>query len=77
MDGRFDEDVVHAPLRRMDVEERHAAVSLGIEVDQQRRLAAERQGGGEIDGGGRLADAALLIGNRENHRAGMCGFHAL
>ena len=52
------------------VDERHAAVGLGVEVDEQRLALAQRERGREIDGGGRLADAAFLIGNSENHRRG-------
>jgi hypothetical protein len=35
---------------------------LRIEIDEQRFAAAMRESGGEIDGGGRLPDAAFLIG---------------
>jgi hypothetical protein len=77
MDGGVDEHVVHAPLGQPDVDERHAAVALGIQVDQQRGLAAERKGGREVDGRRRFTDATFLVGNRENHRAGACGFWAL
>ena len=52
------------------VDERHAAVGLGVEVDEQRLALAQRQGGRQVDGGRRLADAALLIGDCENHRSG-------
>ena len=62
-----DEDVVHPLLDLPQVEVRHAAVGLGIEIDEQRRLAAQRQGGGEVEGGRRLADAALLVRDGEDH----------
>ena len=44
-------------------------VALRIEVDDQDPLADRRQRGAEIDRGGRLADPALLIGEREDARA--------
>jgi hypothetical protein len=66
-DGRFGNRVVHAPGHGLHVEERHGAVRLRVEVDEQRRFAAERQSRGEIDGGGRLADPALLIGDGDDH----------
>ncbi len=40
-----------------------AGVALRIHVHQQRPLFGDRQGSGEIDGGRRLADSALLIGD--------------
>ena len=36
-------------------------VALRIGVDEERAVAREREGGGEVDGGGGLADAALLV----------------
>ena len=41
-------------------------VSLRIEVDDQHPLADGGERGAEIDGGGGLADAALLIGEGEH-----------
>ena len=41
-------------------------IALGVEIDQQDGLTARGEGGGEIDRGGRLANAALLIGNRDD-----------
>ena len=66
-DGRFDEHVVHAASHGLQIHERHAAIGLGIEIDQQRSALSHGQRSGQIDGGGRLADAPFLIGNRENH----------
>jgi hypothetical protein len=43
-------------------------VGLGIEVDQENLLAALGQAGGEIDGGGGLADAAFLVGDGDDGR---------
>ena len=40
-----------------------------IEVDEQRLALAHGQGCRKIDGGGRLADAAFLVRDSENHRA--------
>ena len=58
----------HVRADRRHVEKRHGAVGLGIQVDEQRRPAAEREGGGEVDGGRGLTHAALLIGNGQDHR---------
>ncbi len=38
-----------------------ACVRLGVEVDQQRSALGSRKAGGQIDGGGGLSDATLLI----------------
>ena len=43
-------------------------VALGIEIDDQHPLADRGERGAEIDGGGRLADAALLVRHGENAR---------
>src|SRR5690606_19580764 len=39
----------------------HGRIALGIQIDQQDTPAGCRQRGGEVDGRGRLADAALLV----------------
>ena len=39
-------------------------VRLRVEVDDERALAGLREAGGEVDGGRRLADAALLVRER-------------
>ena len=67
--ARFGDRVVGAARDRREVEKRNAAVRLGVEIDEQRLLAAHRQGGGEVDGGRRLADAAFLVRDRYDHRA--------
>jgi hypothetical protein len=38
---------------------------LGVEIDQQDLFAHRGQGGGEINRGRGLADAAFLVGDRE------------
>src|SRR5262249_44806492 len=43
-------------------------VTLRIEVDNQHAFADCRQRRAEVDRGGRLADAALLIGERQDTR---------
>ena len=48
-------------------------VALRVEVDDQHMLADGRQRGAEIDGGRGLADAALLVGDRQHPRAGGIG----
>jgi hypothetical protein len=41
-------------------------VALRVGVDEQRALLGDGERGGEIDRRRRLADAALLIGNRDD-----------
>src|SRR5262249_41099257 len=55
--------------------ERRGRAALDVEVDEQRAQAAARQPGGEVRGGGRLADAALLVRDTEDER-GVAAFHA-
>ena len=43
-------------------------VALGIEIQDQHALADRGQRGAEVDGGGGLADAALLVRHGENAR---------
>jgi hypothetical protein len=65
------DDVVQAGTHLADVQERHSAVGLRIEIDEERGLAAHRKRSGEVDGGGRLTDSALLVRDGDNHaRAG-------
>src|SRR5262249_14358349 len=66
-DRRVRNGVVHALRDGRDVEERHRAVGLGIEVDEQRPLPAERQRGRQVNRGRGLADAALLVGDCDDH----------
>src|ERR1051325_10978105 len=46
--------------------ETRRAVPLRVDIDQERALFRDRKRGGEINGGGRLADAALLIGDGDD-----------
>ena len=62
-----------AARRRRDSVERalvdarsHRGIALRIQVDHQHALPDLAQAGGQIDGGGGLADAALLICDAEN-----------
>ena len=41
-------------------------VALRIEIDQQRARAGLGQPDGQVDGGGRLADAPFLIGDAKD-----------
>jgi hypothetical protein len=50
------------------VEERHRAVGLRIEVDEQRPLAPQRKRRREIDGGRGLPHAPFLIGDGDDHQ---------
>ena len=45
-------------------------VALRVEVDHQHPVAERRQRGAEVDRGGRLADAALLVGDGDDMRFG-------
>ena len=70
--GRFQQHVVHRQRHRPLVDARaHGGVALRVEVDHQHALADLGQAGGQVDGGRRLADAALLVGNAENMRHGV------
>ena len=44
-------------------------VALGIDVDEQHALLGERQRRRQVDGGGGLADAALLVGDGDDSAA--------
>src|SRR5690606_10776281 len=43
-------------------------VALRVDVDKEHAVVAKRQPGGEVDGGGRLSDPALLIGDGNDAR---------
>jgi hypothetical protein len=43
-------------------------VTLRVEVEEKDPLAALGQGGAQVDRGGRLAYASLLVGNRDRPR---------
>ena len=46
--------------------ERRRGVALRVEVDDQDVQPLQGQGRGEVDRGGRLADATLLVGHRQD-----------
>jgi hypothetical protein len=48
-------------------------VALRVEIEDQHLLADGCEGGAEIDGGGGLADAALLIGYGKDAERARCG----
>ena len=60
-----------------------AGVALGVEIDDQGLLVNCRQRRRQVDGGGRLADAAFLVGDGDDarspgclwYRYGVIGFH--
>ena len=61
------EDVVHRGLEVADVDaQAGAGVALRIEVDDQDPVAEVGQAGAEVDRGGGLADAALLVGDGDD-----------
>ena len=60
------EHVKHGGLHVGGIEKSDGGVGLRVEIDQQSFLFALGDGGGEIDGCGGLAHAALLIGNGQN-----------
>ena len=65
--GALEQHVVDAQLELVLVDTRpHRRVTLRIEVDDENAFSDSRQAGSEVDGGGRLADAALLVGNTKN-----------
>jgi len=65
--GGLDQHVVDRGRQGALVHPRpHGRIALRVEVDQQHPLADLGQPGGEVDGGGRLADAAFLVGNAED-----------
>src|SRR5262249_4275702 len=62
----------HVDRARMSVRvaaERERRVRLRVEIDEQHTFAARRERTGEVDGGRRLATAALLIDEREHVHA--------
>jgi hypothetical protein len=69
--GAAREDVVDARLAELGRPQPDRRVGLRVDVDEQRRVAGLRDAGGDVDRGGRLADAALLVRDRVHgaHRA--------
>ena len=61
VDGRDAHVVVHV--------QRGRRIALRIQVDDQDAQAVLSQAGGQVDGGGRLADPALLVGDRQDPAA--------
>ena len=61
--------------------ERGRGVSLGIEIHQQHRQPAQREGSRQVDAGGGLSDATLLVRDDEDagewRRGQGGGCHAL
>jgi hypothetical protein len=65
--GPPDQDVSHRDLDGVEVDtEAGGEVRLGIHVDAQDPQPVLGEGAGQVDGRGRLADTALLIGNRDH-----------
>ena len=60
--------VVDASRDLPDVEIRHRAVRLRIEVDEKRGLASKRKGRRQVDGGRGLPHAPFLVCDGDNHR---------
>ena len=64
--GGLEQQVIDARLKLTLVDARaHGGIALGVEIDEQNPAAEACKARGEIDGGGRLADATLLVGNAE------------
>ena len=63
------EDVVDARAQVLGEAEADGRVGLGVDVDEERRVAGLRDAGGDVDRGRRLPHAALLV------RDGVDGSH--
>ena len=73
-----DQDVIGRAVAAAAIDaEAGGGVALGIEIDDQHALADRGECGAEIDRGGGLADAALLIGERQDARMAGGGVGAL
>ena len=71
--GLADEHLVQVGFERTLVDAAaHGGVALRIEIDQQHPLLVRSQASRKVDGGGGLADAALLVGDAE-HAGGLAG----
>ena len=65
------EDIGHRPLDRVEVDaEAGGEIRLGIHVDAQDAVALLRERARQVDRGRRLADAALLVRDRDHIRHG-------
>src|SRR5690606_32022049 len=63
----FDHDVVHGGLHaRAFHPDSAGGVALRVHVDDQRAALGDGQAGAQIDGRRRLADAALLVRDRDD-----------
>ena len=73
-----DQDVIGraAAVAAVDAEPGRG-IALRIEIDDQHALADRGQRRAEIDRGRRLADAALLVGERQDARMARLAFGAL
>jgi len=64
-----EENVVHRGLQRPGVDaQTGAGIPLRIEIDDEGAITEIGQAGTQVDGGGRLAHAALLVGHRDDPR---------
>ena len=66
--GHGSEDVEEGPaLDGVELDVKDAGcVGLGVRVDHQDAVVGAGQGVGQVDGGGGLADTALLVGDGNN-----------
>mmetsp|Transcript_647 Transcript_647/g.1346 ORF Transcript_647/g.1346 Transcript_647/m.1346 type:complete len:319 (-) Transcript_647:392-1348(-) len=65
--GRLQQHVVDRGLELALVDAgAHGGIALRVQVHHEHALADLGQAGGEVDGGGGLADATLLVGDAEN-----------
>ena len=65
--GIASEELVDGAAHSRRIEsEAGGGVGLGVEIDEQHGMAELRQRGAEVDGGGRLADAPLLVDDGED-----------
>ena len=68
--GQTQQHLVHGLLQALLVHPAtHGGVALWIKVDHQHALADFGESGGEVDGGGGLADPAFLVENGDYRHA--------
>jgi len=60
-------DVVHVPIEILEIDVGHSGIRLGIEVNEKGLEPLLGEPGGEVDGGGCFPDAALLVGDGDDH----------
>src|SRR6266850_2684011 len=63
----FDQGFIDREVQLLRVEIRERRVPLRIEIDEECGETLLRERRSKVDGGGRLADAALLISDSEDH----------